>query len=47
LKDFVKYVLSDGQAVAGAMGYAPLPEDVKKYDIWQLSQLSADGDVLP
>ncbi|HEY0796961.1 MAG TPA: phosphate ABC transporter substrate-binding protein PstS [Acidisarcina sp.] len=47
LKDFIKYIIFDGQTVAGTMAYAPLPDQVKKYDIWQISQLSADGQALP
>jgi phosphate transport system substrate-binding protein len=47
LKDFVKYIISDGQAVAGTMAYAPLPDGVKQYDLRELSQLSADGQPLP
>jgi len=47
LKDFVKYIIGDGQAVAGTMAYAPLPDSVKQYDVQELSKLTADGKLLP
>lgn len=47
LKGFVKYVIGPGQATAGALNYAPLPEDVKQYDMQQLSLLTAAGQALP
>ena len=47
LKDFIKYIITDGQAVAGTMNYAPLPDGVKQYDLNALSQLTADGQPLP
>jgi phosphate transport system substrate-binding protein len=47
LKSFVQYVIGDGQAIAGTLNYAPLPDGVKQYDQQQLSQLTADGQPLP
>lgn len=43
LKNFVQYIISDGQATAGTLSYAPLPDGVKQYDQQQLQQLTADG----
>ncbi|HVW78633.1 MAG TPA: phosphate ABC transporter substrate-binding protein PstS [Alloacidobacterium sp.] len=47
LKSFVEYVINEGQATAGSMNYAPLPDGVKQYDEQQLKQLTADGLPLP
>jgi phosphate transport system substrate-binding protein len=46
LKSFVQYVITDGQATAGSLNYAPLPDGVKQYDQQQLQQLTADGQPL-
>jgi phosphate transport system substrate-binding protein len=43
LKQFIQYVITDGQATAGTLNYAPLPDGVKQYDQQQLQQLTADG----
>jgi phosphate transport system substrate-binding protein len=43
LKQFIQYVISDGQSAAGSLNYAPLPDGVKQYDQQQLQQLTADG----
>jgi phosphate transport system substrate-binding protein len=43
LKQFAQYVIADGQATAGALNYAPLPDSVKQYDQRQLEQLTAAG----
>jgi phosphate transport system substrate-binding protein len=43
LKQFIQYVITDGQSVAGTLNYAPLPDSVKQYDQQQLQQLTADG----
>jgi phosphate transport system substrate-binding protein len=43
LKQFVQYVITDGQATAGSLNYAPLPDGVKQYDQQQLQQLTAEG----
>jgi phosphate transport system substrate-binding protein len=43
LKGFVQYVLGDGQAVAGELNYAPLPEEVKQYDRQTLNQMMVNG----
>lgn len=43
LKQFVQYIITDGQAAAGALNYAPLPDSVKQYDQQQLQALTAAG----
>jgi phosphate transport system substrate-binding protein len=43
LKQFIQYVITDGQATAGTLSYAPLPDGVKQYDQQQLQQLTAAG----
>jgi len=44
LKQFIQYVVTDGQQVAGALSYAPLPEAVKQQDAHALSQLTVNGN---
>lgn len=46
LKGFIQYIIGDGQAVAGTLNYAPLPDGVKQYDAQQLNQMTADGQPL-
>ena len=43
LKSFVEYIIGDGQATAGSLNYAPLPDGVKQYDEDQLKLLTAGG----
>lgn len=47
LKQFLQYVVTDGQAAAGSLDYAPLPDGVKQYDEQQLNLLTANGQALP
>lgn len=46
LKQFVQYIITDGQATAGTLNYAPLPDGIKQYDQQQLQSLTADGQPL-
>jgi phosphate transport system substrate-binding protein len=46
LKSFLQYVVTDGQAAAHDLNYAPLPDAVKQYDQQQLNLLTADGQPL-
>jgi phosphate transport system substrate-binding protein len=46
LKSFVQYIITDGQATAGKLDYAPLPDGVKQYDQQQLQLMTADGQPL-
>ncbi len=46
LKEFIQYIITDGQATAGSLNYAPLPDSVKQYDQQQLQQLTANGQPL-
>jgi phosphate transport system substrate-binding protein len=46
LKSFITYVIGDGQAAAGSLNYAPLPDGVKQFDQQQLNQMTADGQAL-
>ncbi len=43
LKDFVTYIINDGQQIANGMQYAPLPDTMKQYDLQQIGQLTAGG----
>jgi phosphate transport system substrate-binding protein len=47
LKQFIEYVIMDGQTTAGKLNYAPLPDEVRRYDQKQLGQLTAAAQVLP
>jgi phosphate transport system substrate-binding protein len=46
LKNFIKYVVTDGQNVAGSLNYAPLPDGVKQNDLNLLNQMTAQGKPL-
>jgi phosphate transport system substrate-binding protein len=46
LKSFIQYIINDGQAVAGSLNYAPLPDGVKQFDQQQLNQMTAAGQPL-
>jgi phosphate transport system substrate-binding protein len=46
LKDFIKYIVTDGQTVATSLNYAPLPEGVKQNDLNLLNQLTGEGKPL-
>jgi phosphate transport system substrate-binding protein len=43
LKQFVTYVVTDGQQASGGLNYAPLPDAVKQLDVKTLSQLTVNG----
>jgi len=43
LKQFIVYVVTDGQQAAGGLNYAPLPDAVKQLDVHTLSQMTANG----
>lgn len=47
LKEFLQYIVTDGQATASALDYAPLPAAVRQYDEQQLNLLKANGQPLP
>ena len=43
LKQFVLYVVTDGQQAAGGLNYAPLPDAVKQQNVQTLNQMTANG----
>jgi phosphate transport system substrate-binding protein len=43
LKQFIVYVVTDGQQAASGLSYAPLPEAVKQEDVQLLGQLTVNG----
>jgi phosphate transport system substrate-binding protein len=43
LKAFVQYIVGPGQATAGQLNYAPLPDSVKQYDQQMLNQMTVNG----
>jgi phosphate transport system substrate-binding protein len=46
LKNFIKYIVTDGQNAASSLNYAPLPDGVKQNDLNQLNQMTAQGKPL-
>jgi phosphate transport system substrate-binding protein len=44
LKQFITYVVTDGQQASSALNYAPLPDSVKQLNVKALSQLTANGN---
>jgi len=46
LKSFIQYIVGEGQAAAGTLNYAPLPDGIKQFDQQQLSQMTAGGQPL-
>jgi phosphate transport system substrate-binding protein len=46
LKQFLQYVVTDGQVAAHDLNYAPLPDGVKQFDQQQINELTADGQPL-
>ena len=46
LKNFIKYIVSDGQSVAASLNYAPLPDSLKQSDQDVLNQMTAAGNKL-
>lgn len=46
LKNFIKYVVSDGQNVATSLNYAPLPDAMKQNDLNVINQMTAQGKPL-
>jgi phosphate transport system substrate-binding protein len=43
LKNFIEYIITDGQPTAGSLNYAPLPDGVKQFNHQQLAQMTAGG----
>jgi phosphate transport system substrate-binding protein len=43
LKQFIQYVVTDGQQTAGDLNYAPLPDAVKQQNLQTLGQLTVNG----
>jgi phosphate transport system substrate-binding protein len=43
LKQFIMYVVTDGQQASSGLSYAPLPDAVKQLDVQTLNQLTANG----
>jgi phosphate transport system substrate-binding protein len=46
LKNFIKYIVTDGQNVASSLNYAPLPDGLKQNDLNLLNQMTAQGKPL-
>ena len=44
LKQFLQYVVTDGQQAASGLSYAPLPDAVKQQDVKALAQLTTNGN---
>ncbi len=46
LKNFIQYIVTDGQSVAASLDYAPLPDTLKQNDQTLLNQMTAAGNKL-
>lgn len=46
LKDFIKYVLTDGQSSVSSLNYPPLPASIQQLDLKVLDQITANGQPL-
>lgn len=46
LKDFIKYVLTDGQKSVASLNYPPLPQSIQQIDLKVLDQITANGQPL-
>ena len=42
LKQFILYVVTDGQQAAGGLNYAPLPDAVKQQNVQTLNQMTVE-----
>jgi len=43
MKQFITYLVTDGQQASSGLNYAPLPDAVKQLDVQTLNQLTANG----
>jgi len=46
LSDFIYWALTDGQGAANRLGYAPLPENVRKASMNALMSIRVDGQAV-
>src|SRR5271154_1601693 len=46
LKNFIQYIITDGQPTAGSLNYAPLPDGMKQFDQQQINQMTAGGQAI-
>lgn len=46
VKNFVQYLITDGQATAASLNYAKLPPALQQQDQQLLSQMTANGQAL-
>ncbi|HLH10230.1 MAG TPA: phosphate ABC transporter substrate-binding protein PstS [Terriglobales bacterium] len=46
IKNFITYVVNNGQATAQSLNYAPIPDSLKQTDLKLLGQMKADGQPL-
>lgn len=46
MKDFIKYVLTDGQNSVSSLNYPPLPQSIQQLDLKVLDQITANGQPL-
>jgi phosphate transport system substrate-binding protein len=46
LKQFVLYLVTDGQQAAGSLNYAPLPDAVKQQNVQTLNQMTVNGSAI-
>ena len=46
MKQFITYVVTDGQQAASGLNYAPLPDAVKQLDVQTLNQMTVNGSAI-
>lgn len=46
MKDFIKFVLTDGQKSVSSLNYPPLPDSIRQLDLKVLEQITANGQPL-
>jgi phosphate transport system substrate-binding protein len=47
VRQFVQYIMTDGQQAASSLNYAPLPDAVKTQNVDTLKQMTAAGNPIP
>ena len=46
LKDFIQYIITDGQSISQSLSYAPLPDSLQQQDKKLLDEMTANGQPL-
>lgn len=46
LKQFIQFIMNEGQQAAGGLNYAPLPDGLKQQNLQALNQMTANGSAI-